>query len=171
VVAGAAGAAAGNASTQGLQIATGKRDKFDPVEFALNVGFGAAFGFLPGAGGVSGGVERGASEMLAYIGKSWASRGLASSARAALHYATQELADEAISGSIQQWLTDYLLAGPPTINPSSPNPPPNPIRPENAIWVRMLTAGRSTAIGLVGTVRPELLLRNYALVTATEGGR
>jgi RHS repeat-associated protein len=170
VLAGAAGAAAGNATTQGLRIADGKQDRFDLTEFALNVGVGAAFGFL-GGGAAAEGAERGASEMLVYIGKSWASRGLASSAKAALYYATQELVEEAATGWIQNLITDVLSSGPSSSNPGRPSPPTNPIRPESTIWARMLSAGRSSAIGLVGTVRPEILMRSYALVTATEGGR
>jgi hypothetical protein len=174
LVAGAAGAAAGDAATQGLQIADGKRQSFDVQEFAANAALGAAFGGLGGLIALDAGpaVERGGSEMLKYIGKSWASRGLASSSKAALNYASRELGKELFYGSGQQ-----LLTGPfqrfvgLLVTQASASQAPNPIRPENAVWSRMLQANQSTAIGIVGTVRPELLLRTYAPITATEGGR
>lgn len=165
VAAGAASAAVGNALTQGLEIATGKRERFDVVEFGIETSVGAATGFIPGGGKVAGKTaSRGASEMLKYIGKSWASRGLASSSKAAWKYASRILAEEFIPTTVQTWLMDRL-------NPTAAGAQANPVRPETGIWSQIAQAGRSTAVGVIGAVRPEMLLGVYAPITATEGGR
>jgi RHS repeat-associated protein len=166
-IAGAAGGAVGNALTQGLELATGKRESFDVLSFSLETGVGAAFGGLPFGKGAGKAASRGASQMLKYVGKSWASRGLTSSCKAAWQYASKLLVEEIITSPLQQFLPDLLTS--PTA--ASGGTQPNPIRPESAIWARMLEAGRSVSTRLVGTVRPEMLLPIYAPITATEGGR
>jgi len=48
VAAGAAAGFFGNASTQGLKIASGKQGSFDVASLAVDTGLGAAFGYIPG---------------------------------------------------------------------------------------------------------------------------
>jgi hypothetical protein len=45
------GGAVGNATTQGLKLATGEQQQFDLVDFGVEVGISAAFGLLPAGRG------------------------------------------------------------------------------------------------------------------------
>ncbi len=53
-LAGAAGGAAGNLTTQGLKLATGKQDSFDATSLVIDTGLGAATGFIPGRPKIAG---------------------------------------------------------------------------------------------------------------------
>ena len=157
-IAGAAGAAAGNGLTQGLQLLTGKREAFDPLSFFAEVGVGTA------TGGLGKFVKLGNAKLLTYAGRSWASRGFASSSKAAWAFGKGLVQKRGLFGvgigagkGFLRWLARSGQDGGGT--------------PEEVIWEGMGREGRSPSDCLIGVVRPQLLLRTYAPMTAMEGAR